>query len=159
MKFGQLMKYNKRNIFFQKPCREWDRETSSRSLFVFLKNFYMRGKKVVGSLKYDGLLKIWHNRNKLHKTLDWWSSNATLIFWKKSLGIVSPPYFVYDCSIKMFLMLYLLTHQIRFSDCPISWDIGKEMYCNFLLTKLWCHKFQYLFYLCNQAVFLHDQKQ
>ena len=35
VKFGQLIKYNQRNIFLQKPCRKWGRETSSRSLFVF----------------------------------------------------------------------------------------------------------------------------
>ena len=35
VKFGQLIEYNQRNIFLQKPCRKWGRETSSRSLFVF----------------------------------------------------------------------------------------------------------------------------
>ena len=30
MKFGQLIEYNKRNIFLQKLCRKWGRETSSR---------------------------------------------------------------------------------------------------------------------------------
>ena len=37
MTFGQLIEYNKRNIFLQKSCRKWDRHTSSRLLF-FLKN-------------------------------------------------------------------------------------------------------------------------
>ena len=32
MKFGQLLEYNKRNIFLQKLCRKWDKETSSRPL-------------------------------------------------------------------------------------------------------------------------------
>ena len=35
MKFGQLIEYNKRNIFLQKLCRKWGRETSSRPLFIF----------------------------------------------------------------------------------------------------------------------------
>ena len=35
MKFGQLIEYNKRNIFLQKLCGKWDRETSSRPLFIF----------------------------------------------------------------------------------------------------------------------------
>ena len=35
MKFGQLIEYNKRNIFFQKLCRKWGKETGSRSLFHF----------------------------------------------------------------------------------------------------------------------------
>ena len=38
MKFGQLIEYNKRNIFLQKLCRKWDKETSSRPLFIFKKS-------------------------------------------------------------------------------------------------------------------------
>ena len=39
MKFGQLIEYNKRNLFLWKSCTEQCRETSSRSLFVFSKSF------------------------------------------------------------------------------------------------------------------------
>ena len=35
MKFDQLIKCIKRNIFRQKLCGKWDRETSSRPLFIF----------------------------------------------------------------------------------------------------------------------------
>ena len=35
IKFDKSIEYNKRNIFLQKSCRKWDRETSSRHLFVF----------------------------------------------------------------------------------------------------------------------------
>ena len=38
MKFGQLIEeeiYNKRNIFLQKLCKKWGRETSSIPLFIF----------------------------------------------------------------------------------------------------------------------------
>ena len=38
MKFGQLIKYNKRNIFHQQLCRKWCKKTSSRSPFVFWKS-------------------------------------------------------------------------------------------------------------------------
>ena len=38
MKFGQLIEYNKRNIFLQKLCGKWGRETGSRSLFIFWKS-------------------------------------------------------------------------------------------------------------------------
>ena len=34
MKFVQLIEYNKGNIFLQKLCRKWGRETSS-DLFLF----------------------------------------------------------------------------------------------------------------------------
>ena len=32
MKFGQLLEYNKRNIFLQKVCRKCAKETSSKTL-------------------------------------------------------------------------------------------------------------------------------
>ena len=38
IKFGQLIAYNKRNIFFQKLCGKRGSETSSRSLFIFKKS-------------------------------------------------------------------------------------------------------------------------
>ena len=34
MKFGQLIEYKKRNIFLQKLCAKWGKETSSRLLFI-----------------------------------------------------------------------------------------------------------------------------
>ena len=34
-----VTEYNRRNIFLQKSCRKWDRETSSRSLSIFQKSF------------------------------------------------------------------------------------------------------------------------
>ena len=42
MNFGQLIEYNVRNIFLQKSCRKWERETSSRALFF--KKSFMWGK-------------------------------------------------------------------------------------------------------------------
>ena len=35
MKFGQLIEYNKKNIFLQKICKKRGRETSPRTLFIF----------------------------------------------------------------------------------------------------------------------------
>ena len=43
----------------------------------------------------------------LYKTLDYWSRDILIFYFlEKDLGIVSPPYFVYDFSTKVFLMLY-----------------------------------------------------
>ena len=48
-------------------------------------------------------------------------------FLEKALGIVSTPYFVYDCSRKMLYSCYiLLINQISLSDCLYifrSWSI------------------------------------
>ena len=41
IKFGKVMEYNKRNLFLQKLCRKWGRETWSRLPF-FKKKLYMR---------------------------------------------------------------------------------------------------------------------
>ena len=38
IKFGQLVQYNKRNIFLQQLCGKWGKENSSRPLFIFLKS-------------------------------------------------------------------------------------------------------------------------
>ena len=38
MKFGQLIEYNKINIFLQKLCGKWGRETSSRPLYISWKS-------------------------------------------------------------------------------------------------------------------------
>ena len=38
VKFGQSMEYNKRNIFLEKLCGKWGKETSYRLLFIFLKS-------------------------------------------------------------------------------------------------------------------------
>ena len=35
IKFGQLVDYNKQNVFLQKSCKTWGRETSFRPVFVF----------------------------------------------------------------------------------------------------------------------------
>ena len=35
IKFGQLVEFNKRNIFLQKLCGKWSKETGSRPLFIF----------------------------------------------------------------------------------------------------------------------------
>ena len=35
MKTGQLIEYDKANIFLQRLCGKWGKETSSRPLFIF----------------------------------------------------------------------------------------------------------------------------
>ena len=52
-------------------------------------------------------LNLPYNKNKLHRTLDYWSRvMLNFNFSKKGLGLVSPPHCVYDFSRKMFLMLH-----------------------------------------------------
>ena len=53
------------------------------------------------------VLDLTHNKDKLCKTLGYWSRDMlNLDFLQNGLGIVSPSHFVYDFSIKMLFMLY-----------------------------------------------------
>ena len=54
-------------------------------------------------------LNLAYNKNKLNKTLEYWSRDTlNFDFLEKGLGIVSTPHFVYDFSRKIFLMLYFI---------------------------------------------------
>ena len=108
-KFGQLLEYNKRNIFLQKLCGKWGNETSSRPLFIFKKSL------IWGESKWSGAyfqlislaLNLQYNKNKLYKTLDHSSRDmVNFNFLEKGLELVSPPHFEYDFSRKMFLVLH-----------------------------------------------------
>ena len=109
MKFGDLIEHPKRNIFHYKSCRKWDRETSSRPLFVFWRSFVLgKSKWSAAWFRYISIaLKLACNRDKLFKTLHYWSRDMLNFgFLDKGLRVISPAHFVYDFSIKMFLRLY-----------------------------------------------------
>ena len=59
------------------------------------------------SLSFDSPQISMQQNKTLYKTLDYRSRDKlNFYFLEKSLGIVSPPHFVYEFSKKMFLMLY-----------------------------------------------------
>ena len=72
IKFGQVVEYNNRNIFPQKSCRKWSRETSSRPLFLFKKLYEVKAsglELLVLQLQYISIvLDFEYNKNKLYKT-------------------------------------------------------------------------------------------
>ena len=107
MKLGELIEYIKRNIFFQKLCRNKGRETSSRPLFVFKKSLIGgKGKWSIAQFQYISIaFSLAYNKNKPYKTLDYWSRDMlNFNFSEKDLGLVSPAHFVYHFSIKIVLM-------------------------------------------------------
>ena len=55
--------------------------------------------------------QVWtYNKSKPSDASDYWSRDmVSFNFLKKSLGLVSPPYFVHDFSRKIFLMLYFIS--------------------------------------------------
>ena len=93
MKFGRLIQYNNRNIFLQKLCEKWSRETSSRPLFFFQKSLiWGEGKWSAAYFPYILIaLNLSHNKSKLYKTLKYWSRDMlNFNFSEIGLGLVSP---------------------------------------------------------------------
>ena len=52
-------------------------------------------------------LNLSYNKNKLYRSLDYWSRDILHFnFWEKYVGLVSPPYSLYGFPRKMFLRLW-----------------------------------------------------
>ena len=153
MTYGQLIGYKKRNVFLQKSCKKWGRETSPRLLFVFKKSF------IWGKSKFQ-YISIVHNLAcniiKRCRTWDYWSRDMlNFDFLQKGLGIVSPPYFMKDVSRKIFLML----HSINWSNF-IDWlPLLLETLCNMCIAVV-CQLGSDVvnFEKLDQVIFLHDRK-
>ena len=65
-----------------------------------------------------------YNKDKLYKTLGYWFIDMlNFDFLEKGLGIVAPPYFVYNFSRKMFLMLY----SINWPNAIVWWPLLFEI--------------------------------
>ena len=144
MKLGQVIEYENSNIFLQKFCRKWGRETSSRPLIIFWKSFiWGKSKCSAAYFQYISIvLNLAYNKSKRHKTFGYWSRDIlNFDFSEKGLELVSQPCIVYDFSKKCFSSSILLTDQISLPDYLYFWDIGQNVYCNSSLTRLWRHKF------------------
>ena len=130
LKFGQVIVYNNGNIFLQKSCRKWGRETSSRPLFVFLKSFiWGKSKWSVASFQSLSIvLNLVNNKNKIYKSLEYWSRDMlNFDFLEKGLGIASLSYFGYGFLGKMFLMLYSFNWPNFIAWLPLLLQISVNM--------------------------------
>ena len=129
MKLGELIECNKRNIFLQKLCWRWGRETSSRPPFIF-KNRLISGKSKWPANKFQYIsiaLNLAYNKKKLYKYLDYWSRDMlNFYFLENGLGQVSPPHFVHNFSRKMFLML----HSINWANFIVWLSLPPEILGN-----------------------------
>ena len=126
---SMLIEYPKRKIFLQKLYRKWYRETSSRQLFAFC---FLLGKSKWSAAWFHYIsiaLKLVYNRNKLFKTLRYWSRDIfNFDFLDNGLGIVFPPYF--DFSTKMFDMSY----SINWSNFIVWLSLLLEISGNMCIT-------------------------
>ena len=139
MKPGQLIDYNKRNMFHQKLCRKWGRETSSRPLFIFW--ICLIGSKSKWSAAYFQCvltaLNLGYNKNKPYKTSHYWSRHMlNFNFPEKGLWLVSPPHFVYDFSRKMLLMLYSINWPKFIIWLPLLLEILGNMCITITIVNL-----------------------
>ena len=67
---GRLIEYNKINIFLQKSCRKWNRDTGYSPVFLS----FTQGKRKWSAAQFHYILialNFAYNRNKLYKPLDY----------------------------------------------------------------------------------------
>ena len=64
MKFGLLIEYNKRNIYLQKLCSKWVKESNSRPRFIFWKKLNMCWWRIPSGK----IISMWILRKKEPKT-------------------------------------------------------------------------------------------
>ena len=117
IKFGQLIEYNVPNIFSQKLCRKWRRESSCRPLFSFYKASY----DVKASDQHLSFNVLWHNliwtysKNKQYKI----SNCRSRDMFKRSVTSFSNPFCVWFFNknishVIFYCLITLLTCLITF---------------------------------------------
>ena len=125
--------------------------TSSRPLFAFWKSFISDKREWSAAwFHYVSIaLKLAFNRNKLFKTLQYWSRDMlNFVFLDEGLGIVSPARFVYDFSKKCSSCYILLNDQIWLPGCLYVfryWAICVMQFFVNQVVTLWIFKLTCIF--------------
>ena len=137
-------------------------ETNSRPLFVFCKSFILvKSKFSAAWVHYISIvLKLVYNRNKLFKTLHYWSRDIfNFEFLNKGQRIVFLAHFVYDFSRKMFLMLYSINWPNFIAWLCLLLEILGNM-CIGIVCVPGCDVMDFDINLIFQieSFFLHEQK-
>ena len=137
MKLGQLIEYNIRNIFLEKSYTKCGGETIPRS--------FSRNSKLSKSLDQ---LSFKSNRWGLSKYIE--TNLPTPCFYlvkfflknkkRSETGLCTSLSAWYLKNIISLVILYWLT-KFHCLVAFTSWDIGQCVYCNFLIARLWRHKF------------------
>ena len=133
------MEYNKRNIFLQKLCRKLGRETSSTPVFKFKKKLiWSENQWSATKSQYISIaLNLPYSKNKLYKTLDYWSRDMlNFNFSEKVLGLVSPPHFAYDFSRKRFFILHFINCLNFIVWLPLLFEILDYIYIYIYILQL-----------------------
>ena len=146
MKFGQLIKYNMRNIFLEKSCTKCATETIPRP-------FYKKSKLNASLDQYSKVLyfvlivcQVEGYQKYLKLSSRPFTFTSCKAFLKKQnkkrSGTSFPASFSTWFSNKNFsaVIFYYLT-KFQCLVAFTSWDIGQYVYCNRLLTRLPLQKF------------------
>ena len=125
---GQLIEYNIRNMLLEEL---YTNEVQKPFPDPYLKNQteHISGLVVYCSIQFDFMASWWLSKYikvKLQTTCFYLMLHAFLAWiWRKT-----------------FLLLYSINWpSFHFLVAITSWDIQQYVYCNCLLTRLWCHKF------------------
>ena len=105
-------------------------------------------------------LKLAYNRNKVFKTLHYWSRDMlNFDFLDKGLEIVSPAQFMYDFSTKKFLMLYSVNWPNLITWLPLLLEKLRNM-CIAIVCYPGCDvmDFEINLIFLIETFFLHNQK-
>ena len=141
MKFGQLIEHNKRNNFLPKLFGKWDRETSSRPLFIFWKSLiWCESNWSAVYFRYISIaLTLPYKKSKVYKTLDYWSRD--LLNFNFSGNSFSTIFCVWFFQKKIFLMLYCINWPNLIAWLLLLLEIlDNTCINNCFLTRLWRHK-------------------
>ena len=139
MKFGQLIESNNIN---------WGRE-----FYTLVSDFFPFFEKVLYEVKSnDRKLSFsisqqpltWHMIKTKCIKLDYWSRDLFNVFRKGSGKKFSAKFYVwfFNKNVSYVSHVSLAIFQILLSDYLYFLTIGQYVYCIFLLTKLWRHRFR-----------------
>ena len=143
MKSGKLIENNLRNTFFFKyRVQNETGRLVPDILLIFVKVLYeaeTSGQDLTYNIFWWS--STWTcNKNNLRKCSDFWSREI-LDFLEIGLGLVSRIHFMYNFSKNIYHVIFYKLTKFHWMIACTSWDIGQNVYCNYLILILWRHKF------------------
>ena len=144
MKFGQLIQYNKRNIFLEKSYRKCGREAIPR-LFSKNQNWTYLWINVLKLYTFCfNCLPSWGLSKLIETKLQtiFFTSYKVCLKNKKRSGTSFPASFsAWFLKKNIYVVIFYYLTKLQCLVAFTSWDTGQYVYRNCLLTRLWPQKF------------------
>ena len=145
MKFGQIIEYNKTNIFLEISYAKYRRETIPRP-------FSKKSKLSISLDQYSKVLYIWFfivcQVEDYRKWLKLSCRSFAFALYeaflknKNGCGTSLPASFsAWFLKKNIFVVTFCYLDKFQCLVAFISWDTGQYVYCNCLLTRLWRQQF------------------